>query len=43
LDNSNVKEDSWEADDESDVELDNGIKDQESPEQRDVNATPNIL
>jgi len=37
-----VSEDNWKADIESDIELDNGIADQERLEQRDVSATPNV-
>jgi hypothetical protein len=33
LDNSNDCEHKWEADNESDIELDNGIEDHEPPEQ----------
>jgi hypothetical protein len=42
LDYQNVREDNWEADDESDLEQDNGIEDPETLAQRDVNATPNV-
>jgi len=42
LDNPNDSEDDWEADDESDMELHNGIEDSETLEQRDVSATPNV-
>jgi len=42
LDNPNYREDDWEAENESDMELDNGSEDSESLEQRDVNAVPNV-
>jgi len=42
LDNPNESEDHWEADNESDIELENGIKDVESPERRDVSAALNV-
>jgi len=42
FDNPNVSEDDWEADNESDIELDNEIKALESPEHRVVSATPNV-
>jgi len=43
LDNPNDSEDNWKADIESDIELDNGIQDPESPGQKDVSAAPNVL
>jgi len=42
LDNPNGREDDWEADNESDIELDNGIEDSETPEQQNVSAAPNV-
>jgi hypothetical protein len=42
LDNTNVSEDDWEADNESDLEQDNVIEDPETPAQRDVSAVPNV-
>jgi len=42
LDNPNDSEDDWEADNESDMELHNGIEDSETPEQRNVSAAPNV-
>ena len=42
LDDPNESEDDCEADNESDVELDNCFEDLECPEQRDVCATPNV-
>ena len=42
LDNLNDSEDDSKADVESDIELYNGIKDSESPEQQDENAAPHI-
>jgi len=42
LDNPNESEDDCDADNESDVELDNCFEDPECPEQRDVCAAPNI-
>jgi hypothetical protein len=42
LDNPNVSEDDWEADNDSDMELDNGSEDSEIPEVRDVSAAPNF-
>jgi len=42
LDNPNDSEDNWEADNESDMELDNGSEDSETPEQRNVSAAPNV-
>jgi len=41
LDNPNNSEDDWEADDESDMQLDNGIEDSETPEQQNVSAARN--
>jgi len=40
LDNPNVGEEDWEADDESNLEQDNSIKDSVSPAQRNVSAAP---
>jgi len=42
LDNPNESEDDCDADNESDVELQNCFEDPECPEQRDVCATPNM-
>jgi len=42
LDNPNDSEDDCAADDESDIEQYNGIKDSECPEQQDVSAVPNV-
>jgi hypothetical protein len=42
LDNPNDTEDDCAADDESELEQDNGIEDPECPEQRDVSAAPNV-
>jgi len=42
LDNPDGSEDDWEVDDNSDLELDNGIDALESPEHRVVSAAPNI-
>jgi hypothetical protein len=42
LDNPNNSEDDWEADNESDMELDNGSEDSETPEVRNVSAAPNV-
>jgi len=42
LDNPNDIENDCEADDESDMELHNGIGDSETPEQRNVSAAPNV-
>jgi len=42
LDNPNDSEDDWEADDESDMELHNGIEESETSEQRNVSAAPNV-
>jgi len=38
----NDSEDDCAADDESDIEQNNGIEDSESPEQQDVSAAPNV-
>jgi len=43
LDNPNHTEEDCTPDVESDIEQDNGLKDPECPEQRDVSATPNVL
>ena len=42
LDNPNDSEDNWEADDESDMELDNNSEYSETPEQRNVSAASNV-
>jgi len=42
LDNPNESEDDWEADNGSDMELDNGSEDSKTPEQRNVSAAPNV-
>ena len=42
LDDPNEGEDNWEADNESDMDLDNGSEDSETPEQHNVSATPNV-
>jgi len=42
LDNPNESEDDCDADNESDVELENCFEDPECPEQRDVSAAPNM-
>jgi len=42
LDNRNYCDDDWEADDESVIEVDKGIKDLETRKQQDVRATPNV-
>jgi len=42
LDNPNVSEDDWEADNESDTELDNGSEVAETLEVRNVSAAPNV-
>ena len=42
IDNWNYSEDSCEEDSESDLELDKGIDDQETHEQRDVSPKPNV-
>jgi hypothetical protein len=42
LDNPNESEDDWESDNESDMKLDNGSKDSETPEQQNVSAAPNV-
>jgi len=42
LDNPNDSEDDYAADDESDIEQNNGIEDSECPEQQDVSAAPNV-
>jgi len=42
LDNPNDSKDNCKVDVESDMELDNGMENQENPEQRDATATPNI-
>jgi len=42
FDNLNHSEDDWEAHIESHIEVDNGIKDTETLEQRNVSASPNV-
>ena len=42
LDNPNDSEEDSAADDESNIEHNNAIKDPECPEQQDVSATPNV-
>jgi len=42
IDTPNESEDDWEAHNESDIELDNRIKDHECPEQQDCSVAPNI-
>jgi hypothetical protein len=42
LDNSNQTEDNWEANNESDVELDNGSENSETSQQRKDCAAPNV-
>jgi len=42
LDNPDDSEEDCAADDESDIEHNNGIEDPECPEQRDVSAAPNV-
>jgi len=42
LDNPNDSEDNWEADNESKMELNNGVRDSEPQEQRDVSSAPNV-
>jgi len=42
LENPNDSEDDWEADDKSDMELDNGSEDSATAEQRNVSAAPNV-
>jgi len=42
LDNPNNSEDDWEADNESDMELDHGSENLETPEQWNVRAAPNV-
>jgi len=42
LDNRNDSEDDCAADDESDIEQNNGIEDSKCPEQQDVSAAPNV-
>ena len=43
LDYPNARKDDWEADNEPDIELDNGVQDSETPEMWDVSATPNVF
>jgi len=42
FDNPNDSKDDWQADNESDTDLDNGSEDSETPEQRNVSAEPNV-
>jgi len=42
LDNPNDSEEDCAADDESNIEHNNGIEDPECPEQQDVSAAPNV-
>ena len=42
MDNPNDNEDDCKVEVESDIKPDNGIEDQESPEQQYVSATPNV-
>jgi len=42
LDSPNDSEDDCEADNKSKIELDNGVRDSEAPEQWDVSAAPNV-
>jgi len=35
-------EDDWEADNQSDMELDNGVKDSDTAEQGDLSVAPNV-
>jgi len=42
LDNANNSEKDCAADDESDIEPNNGCEDPECPEQQDVNVGPNV-
>jgi hypothetical protein len=42
LGNPNNSEDDWEADNESDMELDNGSEESETPELQNVSAAPNV-
>ena len=42
MDNPNDSEDVWEADNESDMERDNGSEDLETLEQRNLSAAPNV-
>jgi hypothetical protein len=42
LDNPNNSDDVWEADNESDTDLDNGSEDSETLEVRNVSAAPNV-
>ena len=43
LEHPNGSEDNWEAENESDTELDNGGEDSKTPLQQNVSATPNVL
>jgi hypothetical protein len=43
LDNLNDSTEDWEADTESDMELDNGSEDAETTEQQNVSAAPKVL
>jgi hypothetical protein len=42
LDNPNVSKVDWEVNDQSDLQQENHIEDQETPTQRDVSAEPNV-
>jgi hypothetical protein len=42
LDNPNNSEDDWEADNESDIELDNGSEESETPEERNLSVALNV-
>jgi hypothetical protein len=42
LDDPNISEDDWEADIESEIELENAIEDTEMPEHWNVSAAPNV-
>jgi hypothetical protein len=42
LHNPNASEDNWEADNEFDMDLNNGSEDSETPEQRNVSAPWNV-
>jgi hypothetical protein len=42
LDKPNESEDNWEVDNESEIELDNGIRDSEAKEEQNASAAPNV-
>jgi len=42
LNNPNDSEDYWEADNESEIDLNNGISDSETQEQWNMSAAPNV-